>query len=67
VVSRQNADIVDTLQLREVAIASTFWLPVGYNFGCMVALHLLIAGSGFVTAAVGTSEGGPLSGSEVTR
>jgi len=67
VVSRQNADVVDTLQLREVAMASTFWLPAGYNFGCMVALHLLIAGSGFVTAAVGTSQDEPLSGSEVTR
>jgi len=27
VVSRQNADIADTLQLRGVAIATTFWLP----------------------------------------
>ena len=33
----QNADIADTLQLRDVAVATTFWLPMGYNFGCMTA------------------------------
>jgi len=26
VVSRQNADIADTLHLRDVAMATTFWL-----------------------------------------
>ena len=35
-VGRQNADIVDTLHLREVAMATTFWLSMGYNFGCMI-------------------------------
>jgi len=35
--SRQNADIADTLQLREVVMATTFRLPIGYNFGCMIA------------------------------
>jgi len=29
---RQNADIASTLQLREVAMATTFWLSMGYNF-----------------------------------
>jgi len=29
VVGRQNADIADTLQVREVAMASTFWLSMG--------------------------------------
>ena len=36
-VGRQNADIVDTLQLRDVAMATTFWLSMGYNFSCMTA------------------------------
>jgi len=33
VVSQQNADIANTLQLqqREVAMATTFWLPSAYN------------------------------------
>jgi len=37
VVGRQNADIADTLHLRDVAMATTFWLSMGYNFGCMIA------------------------------
>jgi len=41
VVVRQNADIADTLHLRDVAIATTFWLSVGYNFGCMIASDTL--------------------------
>jgi len=36
VVGRQNADIADTLHLRDVAMATTFW-PMGYNFGCVIA------------------------------
>ena len=36
-VGRQNADIADTLQLRDVAMATTFCLSIGYNFGCMIA------------------------------
>jgi len=31
VVGRQNADIADTLQLRDVAMATTFWLSMGYG------------------------------------
>jgi len=34
---RQNADIADTLHLRDVAMATTFWLSMGYNFACEVA------------------------------
>jgi len=34
---RQNADIADTLHLRYVAMATTFCLSMGYNFGCMIA------------------------------
>jgi len=37
VVGRQNADIADTLHLRDVTMATTFWLSMGYNFGCMIA------------------------------
>jgi len=37
VVSRQNAHIADTLQLREIATTTTFWLPIGYNFSCVIA------------------------------
>jgi len=37
VVGRQNADIADTLHLRDVTMATTFWLSMGYNFGCVIA------------------------------
>jgi len=36
VVGQQNADICDTLRLRDVAMATTFWLSLGYNFRCMI-------------------------------
>jgi len=41
VVGRQNADIADTLQLREVAMATSFWLSMGYNFNFMIASDTL--------------------------
>jgi len=41
VVCRQNADIADTLQLRDVVTATTFWLSVGYKFSCMIASDTL--------------------------
>jgi len=41
VVGRQNADIANTLQLRDVAMATTFWLSMGYNFSCMIASDTL--------------------------
>jgi len=41
VVGRQNADIADTLQLRGVTMAITFWLSMGYNFSCMIARDTL--------------------------
>jgi len=37
VVGRQNADIADTLHLRDTAMATTFWPLTGYNFSCMTA------------------------------
>jgi len=33
----QTESIADTLQLMEVAMAITFWLSIGYNFGCVIA------------------------------
>jgi len=48
VVGRLNADIADTLHLRDVAMATTFWLLMGYNFGCMTASDTLFdSRSGF--------------------
>jgi len=41
VVGRQKADIADTLHLRDVAMGTTFWLSMGYNFGCMIASDTL--------------------------
>ena len=45
-VGRQNADIVDTLHVRDVAIATSFWLSMGYNFGCMIASDTLFNSRG---------------------
>jgi len=46
VVGRQNADIADTLQLRDVAMATTFWLSMGYNVSCMTASDTLFDSRG---------------------
>ena len=48
-VSRQNADIADTLHLRDVAMATPCCLSMGYNFGCMIASDTLFdtIGDGF--------------------
>ena len=40
-VGRQKADIADTLHLRDIAMATTFWLSIGYNFRCMIASDML--------------------------
>ena len=45
-VGRQNADIADTLRLRDVAMATTFWLSMGYNFSCMTASDTLFDSRG---------------------
>jgi len=53
VVSRQNADIADTLHLRDVAMATTFWLSIDYNFGCMILSDTLFdSGGGFSGSAI---------------
>jgi len=46
------ADIASTI--RGVAVATTFWLPSGYNFGCVVAIatRCLILGVGFRGQAI---------------
>jgi len=50
---RQNADIADTLHLRDVATATPFCLSMGYNFGCMqLATCCLILGVGFLGQAI---------------
>ena len=39
--------------LRDVAMATNFWLSMGYNFGCViVATHCLIPGVGFWNQAI---------------
>ena len=45
-VGRQNAHIVDTLHVRDVATATTFWLSMGYNFGRMIASDTLFDSRG---------------------
>ena len=42
VVGQQNADIANTLHLRDVAMATPFCLSMGYNFGCMIASDTLL-------------------------
>ena len=43
-----SADIADTLHLRDVAMATTFCLSMGYDFGCMIASDTLFdSGGGF--------------------
>ena len=46
VVGRHKADIADTLQLRDVAMATTFWLSMGYNFSCVIASDMLFDSRG---------------------
>jgi len=46
VVGRQNADIADTLYLRDIAMETTFWLSIGDNFGCMIACDTLFHSRG---------------------
>ena len=40
-VGRQNADIADNPHPRDVATATTLWLLMGYNFGCIIATDTL--------------------------
>ena len=45
-VGRQNVDSADTMHLRDVAMATTFWLLMGYNFGCLIASDTLFDSRG---------------------
>jgi len=38
--------IADTLHLRDVAMATSFWLLMFYNFGCMIASDMLFDSMG---------------------
>jgi len=46
VVGRQNADIADTLQVRDIAMATPFCLSMGYNFSSMTANDTLFDSRG---------------------
>jgi len=46
VVGLQNANIADTLHLRDVAMATTFCLSMGYSFGCIIASDMLFDSRG---------------------
>jgi len=43
---RQNADIADTAHLRGIAMATPFFLLMGYNFVCMIASNMLFDSRG---------------------
>ena len=45
-VGRDDAAIADTLQLRDVAMATIFWLSTGYSFSCMIASDTLFDSRG---------------------
>ena len=45
-VGRQNADITDTQQRRDVAMATTFGFSMGYSLGCMIASDTLFDSRG---------------------
>ena len=47
-VGRQNADIADMHIQGNVAMATSFWLSMGYNFGCMIASDTLFDSIGRV-------------------
>jgi len=48
VVGRQNADVADTLHVRDVAMATSSWLSMGYNYGCVIASDTLFDSGGWV-------------------
>jgi len=49
VVNRRNADIVDTFHPMDVSTATTFWLSMVYNFGCVITSGTIFDyGGGFL-------------------
>ena len=55
-VGRQNADIADSLHLRDIAMATTFCLLMSYNFGCMIAGNTLFDSRGGFSWSVKLSD-----------
>jgi len=51
VVGQQNADIADTLQLRDVVMATSYWLSTGYNFGCVIASGTIFDSRGVISGS----------------
>ena len=45
-VQLSNEDIPEIEGLRDVAMATTFWLSMGYNFSCMIARDTLFDSRG---------------------
>ena len=45
---RQTADIADTMHVGDVAMATTFWFSMGYNFGYVIASDTLLDSRGLV-------------------
>jgi len=52
VVGCQNADITNTLHLGDVTMSTTFWLSMGYNFGCVIASDTLFDSRGGFSGSV---------------
>jgi len=52
VVGCQNADITNTLHLGDVTMSTTFWLSMGYNFGCVIASNMLFDSRGGFSGSV---------------
>jgi len=52
-VKLSNEDIAKIEGLRDVAMATSFWLSMGYNFSCMIASDTLFGfGVGFRGQAI---------------
>jgi len=43
--------IADTLHIWDIAMATSFWLSMGYNFGCMIASNTLFDSTGGFSAS----------------
>jgi len=46
VVGQQTAHIADIVHERDVAMATTLWLSMGYNFSYTIASDMLLVSSG---------------------
>jgi len=61
VVGGQNADIANTLHLRDVAMATTFWPSMGYNFGCVIARGTIFDSMGGFSVSIYLMKTQPIS------